>query len=205
VIDLWLNTVFAHGGISGSNKRSDFEVAVDRYGQGRFEYACRTSVRWGGEMFRALSTDAARPALVLFRDEFSLEPSFRIGAAFGTKRKEVTKNDELIIRQASSEYFSEETFEQRFRRILKRNHFDNLAFILRQFDRTSVEILRGLFAARSFSEFLTKIGGYLDISSAAANDSNDLISDGSCASCTIHANYYQQFGQAKIWRDGKVE
>src|SRR5439155_19154224 len=28
VIELWLNTVFAHGGIEGRNKRRDFETAV---------------------------------------------------------------------------------------------------------------------------------------------------------------------------------
>jgi hypothetical protein len=154
-------------------------------------------------MFRALSNDAAKPGLVFFRDELELEPSFRIGAAFGTKRKEVTKVGELIIRQASSEYFSEETFEQRFHRILKRRHFDNLGFILRQFDRTSVEILRALFTATSFSDFLVKLGGYLEVSPAGP-DNDDVLSDGMCASCTIHMNYYQQFGQAKIWRDGKV-
>jgi hypothetical protein len=29
---LWLNTVFAHGGLEGKNKRSDFESTVDQYG-----------------------------------------------------------------------------------------------------------------------------------------------------------------------------
>jgi hypothetical protein len=203
VIDLWLNTVFAHAGISGRNKRSDFERAADKYGQGRFEYPFRLLVKWTGEMFKALSNDAAKPALVFFRDQLSLQPSFRIGAAFGTKRKEVTKDGELIIRQASSEYFSEETFEQRFHRILKRPHFDNLSFILRQFDRTSVEILRGIFSATSFSDFLVKLGGCLEVSPAGANN-DDVLSDGMCATCTIHVNYYQQYGRAKIWRDGRV-
>jgi hypothetical protein len=77
IVDLWLNTVFAHGGIAGRNKRSDFEAAADKYGQGRFEYAFRMCVKWAGEMFRALSKDAARPALDLFKDQLSLQPSFR--------------------------------------------------------------------------------------------------------------------------------
>jgi len=203
IIDLWLNTVFAHGGIAGRNKRSDFEAAADKYGQGRFEYAFRMCVKWAGEMFRALSNDAAKPALEVFRDQLSLVPSFRIGAAFGTKRKEVTKHGELIIRQASSEHFSEETFEQRFQRILKRSHFDNLAFILRQFDRTPVEILKALFAAASFKDLLQKLGGDLEIAAENLDDKN-LVADGFCASCTIHENYYQQLGRALISRQGKV-
>src|SRR3989304_3334923 len=40
-IELWLNTVFAHGGIVGKNKRKDFEVAVETYGHASFEFACR--------------------------------------------------------------------------------------------------------------------------------------------------------------------
>jgi hypothetical protein len=203
VVDLWLNTVFAHGGISGPNKRSDFEVTANKYGQGRFEYAFRTRVRWAGEMFRALSKDAAKPALEFFGDELSLRPSFQIGAAFGTKRKEVTKHGELIIRQASSEHFSEETFEQRFQRILKRTHFDNLAFVLRQFDRTPVEILKAVFAAVSFADLLQKLGGDLEIAPENLDDDNR-IADGFCASCTIYDNYYQLYGRAMISRQGKV-
>src|SRR5438132_316637 len=55
VIDLWLNTVFAHGGIEGRAKRADFESAADKYGEGRFEYSFRTLIKWIGEAFRLLS------------------------------------------------------------------------------------------------------------------------------------------------------
>src|SRR4051812_48980569 len=108
VIDLWLNTVFAHGGIAGRNKRGDFEAVAEKHGQGRFEYAFRTLVKWTGESFRFLSTNAAQPALTLFNNQLHLQPSFRLDAAFGTKRKEVTRDGDTIVRQASSEHFTEE-------------------------------------------------------------------------------------------------
>jgi hypothetical protein len=162
VIELWLNTVFAHGGVAGRNKRRDFEFAVEKHGQGRFEYSFRTLVEWTGGAFRFLSKNAAKPALAYFNDQLSLRASFRIDAAFGKKRKEVTKTGDTIIRQASSEHFTEETFEQRFQRILKRRNFDTLNNIVKAFDRTTVELVRALFASTSFGQFVRKLDGDLE-------------------------------------------
>jgi hypothetical protein len=202
VIDLWLNTVFAHGGISGPNKRSDFEAAADKYGQGRFEYAVRTRVRWTGEMLIHLSNEAAKQALEFFRTDLLLKPSFQIGAAFGTKRREVTRNGELIIRQASSEHFSEETFEQRFERILKRPGFDNLNFIVKQVDRTRLEVITALLSAGTLAEFLHKLGGGLQV---VAGGDPPSISDRFCASCTVYGGGYRgTFGTAEISREATV-
>lgn len=202
VVDLWLNTVFAHGGIAGPNKRSDFEAIANKYGEGRFEYAFRNLVKWTGEMFLYLSRDAGKPALQLFSEQLSLMPSFRIGAAFGSKRKEVAKDGELIIRQASSEYFSEETFEQRFQRILKRSPFDNLNFIIKHLDRTSVEILKALLGAGSFGNFLQLLDGKLEIVPDEVNPK--ILEKGFCASCTIHSGYSRVYGGAMISRQATV-
>lgn len=211
MVDLWLNTVFAHGGIAADdkrshNKRSDFEAAADKYGQDRFEFGFRMCVKLAGEMFRALSKDAATPALDVFKHELSLQPSFRIGAAFGTKRKEATKHGELIIRQASSEYFSEETFEQRFQRILRRRHLQSLSFILHQFDLTPVDVLKAVFAAASFASFIEKLGGSLEVTQGDGADEslNERLPDGFSAATTIHGADYRPCGRTLISRQGKV-
>lgn len=203
VIDLWLNTVFAHGGIKGRTKRSEFEAAADKYGHGRFEYAFRVLVKWSGEMFQFLSREAGKPALEFFTRDKSLRPSFKMGAAFGTKRKEVMPNGELIIRQASSEHFSEETFEQRFQRVLKRLPFDNLHSIIKNIDRTSVEVIKATFAASSLEEFLLRLEGRLEVvPDEAANPT--ILAEGFCASCTVHANYSAIYGGAMISRQATV-
>lgn len=202
IIDLWLNTVFAHGGIEGRNKRADFEALSDKYGQGRFEYAFRLLIKWTGEMFQLLSKNAAKPALEVFNERFSLQPSFRIGSAFGTKRKEVTKEGDLIIRQASSEHFSEETFEQRFTRILKRRPFDNLNFIIKNLDKNLVDVIKAIFASTSLGEFLERLNGKLEVSSDPVDPK--ILDEGFCASCTVHSGYLVIHGGAMISRQGTV-
>ena len=206
MVDLWLNTVFAHGGIAWGNRRSDFEAAADKYGQGRFEFGFRSAVRHVGAMFLGLSKNAAKPALDVFKDQLSLQPSFRIGAAFGTKRKEVTKHGELIIWQASSEYFSEETFEQRFQRILRRSHFQSLSFTLSQFDAAPVGVLKAVFTAASFSALIEKIGGTLEITEAdgAAGGVSEILPDGFISVTTILDAQHRLCGRMLISRQGKV-
>ena len=196
---------FAHGGIKGRNKRRDFEVAVDRYGQGRLEYSFRTLVKQIGEAFRFLSRNAAKPALDFFSDHLSLQPSFRIDAAFGTKRKEATKDGDVIIRQASSEHFSEESFEQRFRRILKR--FDTIKNIVDTFDRTVVELARALFGSNSFSIFVDKLGGALETTTddlLADAIVKKTIAEGFSTGCGVQEGSFKTFGYAWSSRQARV-
>jgi hypothetical protein len=207
VIELWLNTVFAHGGIKGRNKRRDFEAAVDRYGQGRFEYSFRTLVKQIGEAFRFLSSNAAKPGLDFFRDHLSMQASFRIDAAFGTKRKEITKNGDVIIRQASSEHFSEESFEQRFHRILKRRHFETIKNIVDAFDRTVVELASALFGCNSFSTFVDKLGGGLETTTDDLLDNavvRKTIAEGFSAGCGVQEGPFMTFGYAWSSRQARV-
>jgi hypothetical protein len=208
VVELWLNTVFAHGGIEGRNKRRDFEAAADKHGHGRFEYSFRTLVKFVGDAFRFLSNNAAKPALEFFREQFSLEPSFQIDAAFGTKRKEVTKTGDTIIREASSEHYSEETFEQRFRRILKRQDFSTLKNVVDAFDRTATEVARALFGSDSFVSFLRKLGGDLEVTDE--NLLNDdvvrrIMSDRDfSAGCGVQEGPFTNFGYAWSSKQARV-
>jgi hypothetical protein len=207
VIDLWLNTVFAHGGITGPNKRGDFQAVVEKHGQGRFEYAFRTQVKWTGEAFRFLSANAAGPALTFFENDMSLQPSFRLDAAFGTKRKEKTRDGDVIIRQASSEHFSEETFEQRFHRILKRRNFDTLKNIIPQFDCTTVEAIRALLASDSFADFLQMLGGDLEILDGDLYNDGAIkkaFAEGFSSSCGIQDGPFQVAGYAFVSKQARV-
>lgn len=208
VIELWLNTVFAHGGIVGRNKRRDFESAVAKHGQGRFEYSIRTLVKHTGEGFRFLSKNAAKPALAYFNDQLSLRPSFRIDAAFGTKRKEITKNGDTIIRQASSEHFTEETFEQRFQRILKRRNFDTLSNIVKTFDRSPIELMRAMFASDSFAAFVRKLDGDLETTTENLLDdtvmNKAIYEEGFAAGCGVQEGPFQTVGYAWSSRQARV-
>jgi hypothetical protein len=161
VIDLWLNTVFAHGGIEGKNKREEFETVSDRYGHALFEYTFRILVLSIGRFCCSLSGQGVVPALELIKNDCGITPSFRIGAPFGVKRKEKTREGHTMIRQGSSAFFSEETFEERFERILAR--FENLSYILKHVGRDPAEIWRATLKAETFAALLEALDGRLEI------------------------------------------
>jgi hypothetical protein len=172
VIDLWLNTVFAHGGVDGKKKaktrRADFEAAVKTYGHAAYEYAFRLSVKWLGIHFMNLSRLSAKPALAHFQTTHGLEPSFKIGAAFGIRRRERTPDGHIIIRQGSSEFFSEETMQERFERVLERHTHQNLKFVFDHLDVTKTRLLRAVIRADSFPTLIGLLEGELRIKAMAS-------------------------------------
>ncbi len=163
IINLWLNTVFAHGGIEGRNRRVDFENAVAKFGHARFEFCFRSLVRSLGFEYLNIANLAAKPALDHLQRELGLSPSFKIGSAFGIKRKEKTPEGHIIIREGSSEYFSEETFEERFSRMAARQENRELAFVLQNLDRTATELLRGILKSTSIGDLISNVGGNLTV------------------------------------------
>jgi hypothetical protein len=165
IVDLWLNTVFAHGGIEGKNQRSDFELAVNEFGHGAFEWCFRHIVKWVGKGFLEIASSAAKPALAFYQNEFTLSPSFKISAAFGTKRKEKTKEGHIIIREGSSEYFTEETFEERYSRILSRDEHHDLQYVFQHLDCNPTEMLRAILSTNSLSKMMATVEGRLEIQS----------------------------------------
>jgi hypothetical protein len=106
---------------------------------------------------------AAKPALEFYSQNASLSPSFRIGAAFGEKRKEQTKEGHLIIREGSSEFFSEETLEERFSRILERYENREIQFVFKHLDVSVNELLRATLNHLSLSQLLASLDGRLEI------------------------------------------
>ena len=163
IIDLWLNTVFAHGGLEGKNKRSDFEATVDQYGHAVFEFCFRSLVRKIGFEFLNISSMAAKPALDFYSQKAGLSPSFRIGAAFGEKRKEQTKEGHLVVREGSSEFFSEETLEEKFTRVLERYENREIQLVSKNLDVSVNELLRAVLNHLSLPQLLVALDGRLEI------------------------------------------
>lgn len=171
-IELWLNTVFAHGGIEGKNKRQDFEAAVAAHGHAAFEFACRQAVRMIGAHFINLGRLAARPALAHYEQTTGLMPSFRIGAAFGAKLRERTADGHVIIRQASSEFFHEEGIAERFTRILGRTEHRNIKYVLDGLDAAPAELLRLILLHDSLGGVLAEVEGALRLGSMEGDVTN---------------------------------
>jgi hypothetical protein len=163
IVDLWLNTVFAHGGLEGSNKRSDFEAVVDQHGHAVFEFCFRSLVREIGFEFLNISNLAAKPALNHCGQKLGVSPSFRVGVAFGAKRKEKTKEGHVVIREGSSEFFTEETIEETFNRVLERREHKEIQFIFKSLEVNANELLRSVLRSSSLTGLLGTLGGRLDI------------------------------------------
>jgi hypothetical protein len=184
IIDLWLNTVFAHGGLEGRNKRSDFESAVDQYGHAVFEFSFRTLVREIGFEFLNINNLAAKPALDHGKQHLGLSPSFRIGAAFGVKRREKTKEGHIVVREGSSEFFSEETLEERCQRIMGRYEHREIHFVFKNLDASMSELVRLILCRTTLTEVLESLGGRLGLK-AQKWDSAPKLEEGLKASWAI--------------------
>ena len=142
LVDLWLNAVFAHSGLKGRTKlRHQFDALIDRYGSGRLEFAFRHIVWALGIQYKNV-VQLAKNLLENWDSQFGMKASFRPGSAFGTKRRERTSDGELIMRESSSEYFSEESYEQRFARIIGRHEFSSLQSLLKTLQFTDREFVR---------------------------------------------------------------
>lgn len=170
VINLWLNTVFAHGGLTGKTRRSDFDAAVATYGHAQFEYAFRLAVKFLGGNFLNLSRLSAQQALEHYRTSQGLIPSFKVGSAFGSQRRERTADGHIIIRQGSSEFFTEETIAERFARILQRRAHEDIKYVLDHLDSTPTERLRAILRARTLAELLTLLEGELRVTEMTSSE-----------------------------------
>lgn len=141
LVDLWLNAVFAHSGLRGRTKlRHRFDALIERYGSGCLEFAFRQVVFTLGLHYRNIK-GLAQNLLKHWKAEFGMSPSFQAGSPFGTKRRERTTDGELIVRESSSEYYSEENYDQRFTRILGRPEFRNLESMLKSLQLSDRELL----------------------------------------------------------------
>lgn len=168
-IDLWLNTVFAHDGLKGKNKRSEFEAIAEKHGHALFEYNFRLFVKQIGFHFINLNRTGAKPALNFYKEKFNLSPSFKIGAAFGVKRREKTADGHIIIRQGSTEHYREESMEDRFTRILDRHENGNIKSIIGNLVCSRGELLRLVIKHSEFRRIVESIDGAIEVEAPNAD------------------------------------
>ncbi len=151
LVDLWLNAVFAHSGLRGGVKlRHEFDALVEQYGNGRLEFAFRHIVWSLGIQYKNV-VQLAKNLLETWRRDFAVLPSCKLGSAFGRKRRERTTDGDLIIRESSSEFYSEENYEQRFRRILRRVEFNTVESALSILQLSERELLRFVMKHDSYA------------------------------------------------------
>ncbi len=162
IIDLWLNTVFAHDGLVGPNERAEFERLATQHGSAAFEYAFRTAVKAFGFHFINLANLAAKPALEFLKTR-NETPTFKLVAAFGRKRRERLANGNVIIREGSSEFASEELLQQRFGRLLRRHEHRDLFTVCEQLDVSEKELLYATLRATDFMAFMADLGGVVNV------------------------------------------
>jgi hypothetical protein len=167
LVDLWLNTVFAHNNLNQKKRNPRFldRIDFDRYAKqldyAFFEYSFRMAVRHFGLCYRNLLKCVARPVLNLWKDKHGLTPSFNVGAPFGYAMEETTKDGVKITRKASSQYWNPESPEQKLNRFLSRREFNQLGNILKQMDVPNiVEVVGG---AKSYVEVLQKCGFQIEL------------------------------------------
>jgi hypothetical protein len=84
------------------------------------------------------------------------------------QRRERTADGHIIIRQGSSEFFTEETIAERFARILQRRAHEDIKYILDHLDSTPTERLRAILRARTVAELLTLLEGELRVTEMAS-------------------------------------
>lgn len=138
---------------------------MEAHGHAAFEFTCRKAVRLIGTHFINLSRLAARPALEHYETTAGIKPSFQIGAAFGAKLRERTADGQLIIRQASSEFFQEEGMADRFTRILGRPEHRDIRYVLDNLEATSAELLRVILLSDSIVGMLKELEGEMRLAS----------------------------------------
>ena len=132
IVDLWLNTQFAHCQTStkkGYVTRFDFDVVVKQVGQNYFEYAFRNAVRLLGTHMLILYCEAARPEFDHLVNSGAIQPPFVPSNAFGSDYSELLASGGKTLR--SPHMLLEREFPaQKLVRLLERNQFSNLKFVL---------------------------------------------------------------------------
>jgi hypothetical protein len=155
VVDLWLNTVFAHGGTDRARRhqRKHFDEAVTKFGQGSLEYVFRNVVHELGTQYISVANRIGKLFLQHWESSFRMKPTFRIGSPFGLASRERTKEGHLIVRRASSAHSPNETFDQRLSRILERREFESLHRIIGFIDLQDENLVGLVLRSRDFEQF----------------------------------------------------
>lgn len=122
LVDLWLNTQFAHGGTL--EERAQIDTLVQKVTAYRFEYEFRHAVKSAGGHFLNLLHGCVLPEFTEWKKQFGIQPPFQFTNAFGfVGHSGATPG---IVRKSAGTLVPHETIEQRFSRLIERDRFGAL-------------------------------------------------------------------------------
>ena len=167
MVDLWLNTRFAHVGRTPRQGRftpADFAKYEKILGAAKMEFVFRCCVRAIGYSFLNL-LQVAETAMKYWQGHQGLNPTHPIRLPFGTVGTEIGPNGDIITRDTPGWSPSNETPDQRFQRLLRRHRFDHLLRLVQMLQpmpgdevRKNHVQWRHVIEAKSVEELLTTLG-----------------------------------------------
>jgi hypothetical protein len=126
------------------------------------DHAFRSAVKWVGHHFVSLSEHAAEPALAVYRDA-GVVPSFDVGSTIRIRRRTTLASGTVIVRHGISDFAREESFEQKFCRLLEQHENKALQVVFKHLEATTTELVLAVVRSRSFVDLLTSMGGNIEI------------------------------------------
>lgn len=161
-VEVWMNAMVLPDPVRSKVLRAEFEAACTTYGHAAMEYAFRSAVKWLGYHFLRICDRAAEPALA-FYCERGIVPSFAVGSTMRIKRREKLATGTILLRRGVSDFAPEESFEQKFQRLLGQMDNRALQAVFKYLDASSTELVLAVVRSRSIIDLLTSIGGRLEI------------------------------------------
>jgi len=160
-VEIWMNAMVQPDPVCAKELRTEFDAACTTYGHAAMEHAFRSAVKWLGYHFLRICDRAAEPALSFYREN-GIAPSFDVGSTIRIKRRETLASGTIVLRRGVSDFSLEETFEEKFLRLLGQTENRALQFVFRYLEASSTELVLAVVRSRSFVDLLTSIGGHLE-------------------------------------------
>lgn len=163
LLELWINCVFAHGGQSRNKRlqRKHFDEAVKKHGIGILEWNFRSIIRFAGMNMIKMGFEYVQPFLSEVSHQTGKQESFVRSSPFGRSIQEITDNNDVLYRKASSKFHSDEPAEHRFSRVLLRDDHHSISGVIGKISVTEVEKLMALLRSKDLKSFLEELGGGL--------------------------------------------
>ena len=167
LLELWINCVFAHGGQSRNKRlqRKHFDEAVEKHGIGILEWNFRSIVRFAGMGMIKMGFQYIQPFLSEVYGVTGKQESFIRSSPFGRSIQEITDENDVLYRRASTKFYSDESAENRLQRVLKRDEHHNVSGVIEKISVSNIEKLMALLRSEDLKIFLEEFGGNLVIHS----------------------------------------
>lgn len=168
VLELWLNAIVLPDPLRAKELRAEFDQACATHSHAAMDHAFRSAVKWIGRHFVRISEHAAEPALAVYL-ESGLVPSLDVGSTIRIRRRETLASGTVVVRHGVSDFAPEETFEEKFRRLLEQHENKALQIVFKHLEASTTEMVLAVVQSRSFVDFLTSIAGHIEISAFSSN------------------------------------